>query len=158
MLAHCPQTLALVAAHESGVADDIAEHDRRKLARRIWREGIGRTRHRSLPFDSIGPKTGTPRILLRRLPQREAPPPLSRSTAAPNRHEIGQAPDRLTASATLAAYLPRFPEDRVCKVSARSARFERHKRSVKCRMTSAPESTTASSLKIAAFRSDLHLS
>ena len=60
MLAHCTQTLALVAAHERRVADDIAEHDRRQLARRIWREGIGRTRHRSLPFDSIGPKQERP--------------------------------------------------------------------------------------------------
>src|SRR5208283_4852452 len=60
MLTHCTQTLALVAAHERRVADDIAEHDRRQFTCRIWREGIGRTRHRSLPLDSIGPNKERP--------------------------------------------------------------------------------------------------
>src|SRR5271154_6941378 len=60
MLAHCTQSFTLVAAHERRVADDIAEHDRRQFTRRIWREGIGRTRHRSLPLDSIGPKQERP--------------------------------------------------------------------------------------------------
>ncbi len=49
-----------VAAHERGVTDDIAEHDRRQFARRICRQGIGRTRHWDPLFDSIGSKPGTP--------------------------------------------------------------------------------------------------
>jgi hypothetical protein len=50
MLAHRTQTLTLIAAHDRGVADDVAEHYRRQFARRTCRGGVGRNRHRSLPF------------------------------------------------------------------------------------------------------------
>src|SRR5580692_1684065 len=71
MLAHRTQSLTLVAAHDRGIADDVTEHDRRQLTRGICRQRIRGTRHRGLPFDSIGLETGSLRILLRRPPERE---------------------------------------------------------------------------------------
>src|SRR5712692_7727840 len=49
MIVQRPQSLALVAAHDRGIACDIAEHDRGKLARRICARRPARIGHLRFP-------------------------------------------------------------------------------------------------------------